>query len=203
MKNNLDYNLYHDIIECLVGTIEAKDVYTNGHSERVADMAELLGKFLGFTGDKLERLHMAAHLHDIGKIGIPDSILNKEGKLNEEEWTIIKKHPKIGYDILVRSSKLVPIAKIVLYHHERWDGLGYPNMLKGNEIPLESRIIALCDTIDAMTSKRPYRYPLSFEDCRKEIEKNSGTQFDPKVVAAMNNCWNIFKEKYEYALNNS
>ncbi|GAA0180391.1 HD-GYP domain-containing protein [Clostridium sediminicola] len=196
MTNNVDYSVYHDIIECLVGTIEAKDIYTNGHSERVADMAEMLGEKFGFTKSKLERLHMAAHLHDIGKIGIPDYILNKNGKLNEKEWLTIKKHPQIGYDILTRSSKLLTIAKIVLCHHERWDGNGYPNMIKAKDIPFESRIIAVCDTIDAMTSKRPYREPISWEICREEIEKNKGTQFDPKVVDAIKSLWSVFRKKF-------
>lgn len=191
-----DNNFYHDIIDCLVGAIEAKDVYTNGHSQRVADMSVELGKKLNISKDKLEKLHMAAHLHDVGKIGIPDYILNKNGRLSNEEWILIKKHPSIGYDILCRSEKLKDIGKIVLCHHERWDGRGYPNCLKEREIPIESRVIAVCDTIDAMTSKRPYRKPISWEICRQEIENNKWKQFDPMIVEVISDLWDKWKNIY-------
>lgn len=174
--------IYHSIIESLVTALEAKDYYTKGHSERVAFMTCELSKKLGIRGMELENIHIAAHLHDIGKIGVPDKVLNKNGKLLVHEWEYIKMHPKIGYDILSKSKKLEHISKVVLYHHERWDGKGYPNGLAQTDIPLGSRIISVCDSIDAMTSTRPYREAMSFEACMKEIHINKGLMFDPVVV---------------------
>lgn len=174
--------IYHDIIESLVTALEAKDYYTRGHSERVASMTYELSKSLGIKGIELENIHIAAHLHDIGKIGVPDKILNKKGKLLTHEWEYIKTHPKIGFDILSKSNRLKHISKIVLYHHERWDGKGYPKGLSQMDIPLGSRIIAVCDSIDAMTSNRPYREAMSFEECINEILINKGLMFDPVIV---------------------
>lgn len=174
--------IYHDIIESLVTALEAKDYYTRGHSERVASMAYELSKNLGIKGIELENIHIAAHLHDIGKIGVPDKILNKKEKLLTHEWEYIKTHPKIGFDILSKSNSLRYISKIVLYHHERWDGKGYPYGLFQTDIPLGSRIIAVCDSIDAMTSNRPYREAMSFEKCMNEILINKGLMFDPVIV---------------------
>lgn len=174
--------IYHDIIESLVTALEAKDYYTRGHSERVASMAYEISKSLGIKGIELENIHIAAHLHDIGKIGVPDKILNKKGKLLTHEWEYIKTHPKIGFDILSKSNRLKHISKIVLYHHERWDGKGYPKGLSQMDIPLGSRIIAVCDSIDAMTSNRPYREAMSFEECINEILINKGLMFDPVIV---------------------
>lgn len=184
--------LYHDIIDCLVGALEAKDLYTSGHSRRVADMSYDLAKLLGIRGKELDDIHMAAHVHDIGKIGVPDYILNKAEKLSEHEWAYIKKHPEIGSNILDCSKTLKDISIIVLYHHERWDGGGYPLGLKFTDIPLGSRIISICDSIDAMTSQRAYRKALSWEECRQEIEINSGLQFDPKLVNATNQLWSTW-----------
>lgn len=175
-------NIYHDVIESLVEALEAKDSYTRGHSERVADFSYKLAKSLGIRGTKLEQIHIAAHLHDIGKIGVPDRVLNKKGKLSSEDWEHIRKHPTIGYNILKKSNKLKFIAKIVLCHHERWDGNGYPLKLKGDKIPEGSRIIAVSDTIDAMMSKRSYRKALSLEVCKQELIKNKGIMFEPKIV---------------------
>lgn len=174
--------IYHDIIESLVTALEAKDIYTSGHSQRVADMSYKLSKGLGIKGIELENIHIAAHLHDIGKIGVPDRILNKNGKLLSHEWEYIKMHPKIGCNILRKSNKLKSISKIVLYHHERWDGKGYPEGLSGLDIPLGARIIAVCDSIDAMMSDRPYRKAMSFEECINEIIINKGLMFDPIIV---------------------
>jgi HD-GYP domain-containing protein (c-di-GMP phosphodiesterase class II) len=177
--------IYHEIIECLVTALEAKDPYTKGHSTRVADMAYKLGQIAGMQGEALEDLHLAAHLHDIGKIGIPDQILNKTGPLLAEEMTILRRHPTIGYQILARSSHLKALAIIVLHHHERWDGKGYPDGLVSEDIPLSSRIIGICDAIDAMTSARPYRKALSAAECRRELWINRGLQFDPNLLELM------------------
>jgi HD-GYP domain-containing protein (c-di-GMP phosphodiesterase class II) len=177
--------IYHEIIECLVTALEAKDPYTKGHSTRVADMSYKLGEIAGLKGEVLEDLHLAAHLHDIGKIGIPDRILNKAGPLMPEEVAILRQHPTIGYQILARSSHLESLAEIVLHHHEHWDGTGYPDGMKGKEIPLSSRIIAICDAIDAMTSERPYRKALSIKERRHQLQINGGIQFDPHLIQLM------------------
>ncbi|KZL91620.1 HD-GYP domain-containing protein [Clostridium magnum] len=174
--------IYHDIIESLVTALEAKDLYTKGHSERVAFMTSELSKKLGIKGYELENIHMAAHLHDIGKIGVPDDVLNKKGKLALHEWEYIKVHPKIGFDILSKSNRLKHISRMVLYHHERWDGKGYPEGLSKMDIPLGARIIAVCDSIDAMTSTRPYREAMKFEECIKELVLNKGLMFDPWII---------------------
>lgn len=179
--------IYHDIIESLVTALEAKDCYTRGHSERVAFMAYELSKKLGMEGNKLENIHMAAHLHDIGKIGVSDNILNKVGKLSEDEWQCIRMHPKIGFDILNKSNKLKHIAKIVLHHHENWNGSGYPNGLTELDIPLGSRIIAVCDSIDAMMSIRPYRKAMDFKKCMEEIVVNKNIMYDPVIVDFIEN----------------
>ena len=176
--------IFHDIIECLVTALEARDIYTHGHSSRVADMTLDLSKKIGLTGSSLEDVHIAAHLHDIGKIGVPDGILNKKGMLLPHERAQVQQHPEIGYNILSKSEKLKSIASIILYHHERWDGKGYPKGLAGENIPLGARIIAICDAIDAMTSDRPYRPALSWDECFAEIAANKNLQFDALLVEA-------------------
>ncbi|MBT9141348.1 MAG: 3'3'-cGAMP-specific phosphodiesterase 2 [Dehalococcoidia bacterium] len=183
---------FHDIIECLVAALEAKDCYTCGHSSRVADLSLDLARGLGITGEALENIHIAAHLHDIGKMGIADNILNKRGKLLLEEWAQIHLHPVIGYNILRKSKKLGPIAKIVLHHHERWDGKGYPHGLRRYNIPLASRIIGVADAVDAMTTSRAYREPMSWKDCYYEVQVNKNKQFDPLVTEAAEKLWNTW-----------
>lgn len=180
---------FHDIIECLAAALEAKDLYTSGHSSRVGDMSYDLGRAMGLKGSELENLHIAAHLHDIGKMGISEVILNKKGKLLPHEFAQIKTHPEIGYKILAKSKGLQSIAEVVLHHHERWDGKGYPGGLREDKIPLGSRIIAVADSVDAITSIRPYRKAMSWEECREEILINKGLQFDPVAVEASEKQW--------------
>jgi putative nucleotidyltransferase with HDIG domain len=136
---------------------------------------------MGITDMNKERIHVAAHLHDIGKIGVSENILNKEGKLTEDEWNQMKKHAEIGAEILSKSVQLNEVKNIVLHHHERFDGKGYPSGLKGNEIPLGSRIIAICDSIDAMLYKRSYREAFSLKYCYNEIKENLGKMYDPII----------------------
>ena len=183
------YPVFHDIIECLVAALEAKDCYTCGHSSRVAAMSLDLARALGMRGIALEDVHIAAHLHDIGKIGVSESVLHKPDRLSAQEWTKLQAHPVIGFNILRKSKALGKIPSIVLHHHERWDGRGYPPGLPGSQIPVGSRIIALADAIDAMTTARPYRVPLSWEDCYDEVQSNKGRQFDPLVVEAADQLW--------------
>jgi len=188
---------FHDIIECLAAALEAKDYYTSGHSSRVGDMSYDLARAMGLKGSELENIHIAAHLHDIGKMGISETILNKKGRLLPHEFAQIQTHPEIGYKILAKSKGLKQIAEIVLHHHERWDGRGYPGGLKEDKIPLGSRIIGVADSVDAITSIRPYRKALSWEDCWEEIQINKGLQFDPVAVEASEKLWKRWKVRWE------
>lgn len=190
---------FHEVIDCLIAALEAKDPYTAGHSSKVSDMSYILAKKMGLRGLALEDIHLGAHLHDIGKLSIPESILNKPGKLLPEERAQIEKHSETGFMILNKSKGLRNIAKIVLCHHERWDGKGYPLGLKGNKIPLGSRIIAVADSIDAMTTDRPYRKALSWEECKKEVLLNKGIQFDSAVVEASEILFDIYTRKQTFA----
>jgi len=193
-----NYNIcnqqFHDIIDCLVTAIEVKDGYTSGHSTRVADLSNDIAVAMDLKGAQLENVHIAAHLHDIGKLGIPETILNKKGRLSSYEWEQVRMHPEDGYRILSKSRILMPIAEIVLHHHERWDGKGYPYGLKGKHIPLGSRIIAVAGSIDAMVSKRPYREALSWEFCMEEIENNIGVMYDPYVVKTVKKIYHSWKK---------
>jgi HD-GYP domain-containing protein (c-di-GMP phosphodiesterase class II) len=186
----------HDLVECITSALDARDPYTGNHYRRVADMACDLCHVLGLPEDITREIHIAGHLHDIGKIGIPDKVLLKPSRLNDEEWALMKQHPKIGADILAGSPKFARIAAIILHHHERFDGKGYPFGAKGEEIPLGSRIIAVCDSIDAMASSRAYRGALPLETVRSEIEKNSGLMYDPDVAKAMLDNWQIVENTY-------
>ena len=173
---------YHEIIECIMAALDAKIPYTAGHSKRVSDMTEILCGLLDLNRSKTRMIHIAAHLHDIGKIGIGDAILNKEGKLDEQEWEMMKTHPQIDANILDKSHLLAPFSKIVLHHHERFDGKGYIYGLKGKEIPLGSRIIRICDVYDAMTSIRPYHTGKSIDETMNYIRSHAGILFDESLV---------------------
>ncbi|MBQ8171865.1 MAG: HD-GYP domain-containing protein [Oscillospiraceae bacterium] len=188
----------HDLVECITSALDARDPYTGDHSRRVSDMACFLSRKLGMTEDEVQEIHIAGHLHDIGKIGIPDRVLLKEGKLDDEEWMLMKKHPEIGSEIMSKSEEFSRIAAILLHHHERWDGKGYPFGAKGEEIPLGARIIAVCDSIDAMMSRRSYRNALSSEVCRCEIEKNIGIMYDPTVAKIALENWEKLTEDYKH-----
>lgn len=170
---------YHEIIDCIMSALDARDAYTAGHSQRVSDMALEICSLIGLKEKDTQKIHIAAHLHDIGKIAIPDAVLFKESRLNDEEWEQIKKHPQIGAEILSKSHYLDELKEIVLHHHERYDGKGYPEGLKGVEIPMGARIVAICDSIDAMTSNRCYRKAHTLEYCYHEIENNLGKMYDP------------------------
>ena len=179
-----------DLITCLISVEEAKDSYTAYHSERVKAYTELLARLLGLSEASVSLITHAAHLHDIGKMGISDNVLGKPGKLTDDEFSIIKQHPVIGAKILMQSNYTHELVQIVLHHHERYDGRGYPEGLKGEEIPIGARIIAIADSIDAMTSKRVYRDAMSLDYCRKEIEKNLGVMYDPAIGKVALEHWN-------------
>ena len=176
--------MYLDTIRTLAATIDAKDPYTLGHSERVSNLAVDLARKLDFAETDIEYLEYAAILHDIGKIGIADSILGKKEKLTAEEYEKIKEHPIIGANIIDSIEFLKKCSKMVLHHHERYDGTGYPQGLKGESIPETSRLLAVIDAFDAMNSNRPYRKKLSPEDILQELKEESGKQFDPVMVKA-------------------
>ncbi len=173
---------YDNTLTALVRALDAREKEVGSHSERVRSYTVLLAKKLGIAGKELEELAKGALLHDIGKIGISDNILLKPGKLDESEWIEMRRHPQVGYAILSEIDFLKRPTEIILGHHERFDGTGYPNQLKGSQIPVGSRIFALVDTLDAMTSDRPYRRALPFEAVAKEVIKYRGTQFDPEIA---------------------
>jgi len=175
---------YLATIKSLALAIEAKDKYTRGHSSRVVEYALIIADELGISEAEKENLKIAGILHDIGKIAIPDSILEKPGKLTEEEYEIIKKHPDLGVNILKPLSFLKPILPLILHHHERVDNNGYHH-ISNEKIPLASKILSVADSYDAMTSDRPYRKAYPKEKAIQELKDNSGTQFDPKVVEAL------------------
>lgn len=174
---------YLDTIGILRQTVEAKDPYTRGHSDRVSEFSVLIGEKMGLDEQTLHNLKIGGLFHDIGKIGIPDSILLKESKLDDNEYSQIKNHPTIGAHILGDAKVFESIIPIVKHHHERFDGNGYPSRLKGTEIPLIARIAAVADTFDAMTSKRTYRDSLPLSVVKEELNRCSGTQFDPEVAS--------------------
>ncbi len=178
-------HLYTSTIKALAAAVEAKDPYTAGHSDRVTRYAEKIARQIGLTEEEVCRISYAAILHDIGKIGISSSILHKPGRLTPEEYQEICEHPAIGAHILSSIELLGDIIPMVYHHHEWYNGKGYPQGLAGEEIPLGARIIAVADAFDAMTSNRPYRTGLSFEQAVAEIQRQSGIQFDPRVAQTL------------------
>ncbi len=170
------------MIRTLSTTLEAKDEYTNGHSYRVAQYSALIARELGWSEKEVLNLKNAAYLHDVGKVGIPDNILNKPSRLTDDEYALIKAHTVIGADILKDITMIEHVAEVARYHHERYDGQGYPDGLVGNEIPVQARIVAVADSYDAMNSKRIYRNALPTEKIYEELQKNKGTQFDPEIA---------------------
>lgn len=179
------------MMQSLSTTIEAKDEYTRGHSRRVAQYAALIAKNLGWTDQEIENIKSCAYLHDIGKIGIPDQILNKPGQLTEDEFNLIKQHPIIGQDILKDITIIPHLGEVTRSHHEHYDGTGYPDGLKGNEIPIQARIITLADSYDAMNSKRIYRNALSFNQIKEEIEKMQVHNLILKSPKSFLNSWTM------------
>ena len=173
---------YMESIETLRYTVEAKDTYTRGHSDRVSSYSVLIGQKLGLSDEDINTLRIGGLFHDIGKIGVPDSILQKDAKLTDDEYSEIKNHPAIGAHILSNATIFKDIIPIVKHHHERYDGFGYPGKLKGEDIPYLARIAAVADSFDAMTSKRTYRNSLPLDVVISEFERCKGTQFDPDLA---------------------
>ena len=195
MYNNKIYELYSNrskTIQTILNTLHLINPREESHSRRVSELCLELGKAFNLHEDQLQLLKTTAILHDIGKIAIDEKILNKMNELSVSEWEQIKRHPEIGYRILATSAEYSEFAEDILYHHERYDGTGYPKGLQGNEIPWRSRIIAVCDAYDAMTSMRPYRISKTHEEAIEEIKKGRGIQFDPEIVDVF---VNIFLKK--------
>ena len=181
----------HELIDVAVNILDARDPHTFVHSWRVAELSVLIAETMGLPKEWIDKIHIAAHLHDIGKIGVPDKVLNKTGKLSNDEILHIQAHPRIGYNIIERLPILREISRIVLYNHERYDGLGYPDGIFGENIPLESRIISVVDAFDALSSDRPYRKAKGYDACFEEINLHAGTQFCPIVVRHFMNIRDI------------
>ena len=179
--------LFTGSIKALAQALEAKDEYTQGHSARVAEESVNIARYLSLSDTEIQRMWLAGYLHDIGKIGIKEAVLNKPGKLNEEEWNIIQQHPVVAGRILGPIPELSDIIEIIVHHHERYDGSGYPDGLEGNSIPLGARILAVADTYDALTSRRPYRDSLTLEEAHRILEEAAGTYLDPVIARAFLN----------------
>jgi len=173
---------YEATLDAMVSAIESRDCETKHHCRRVQVYAVMLAQRLGVSPEQLVDISYGALLHDVGKIGVPDSILLKPGKLTEEEWGVMRRHTVIGHQMISKIKFLRGAADIVLHHHERWDGQGYPNRVAGEKIPLGARIFSIIDTFDAITSKRPYKEALPVKSAREEIKRCAGTQFDPALV---------------------
>lgn len=179
--HELQLSVLKNMVVTLTGLLEIHDEYTRDHSQNVANYSKLIAQAMNLSLSDISKIYYSGLVHDIGKAIIPKEILNKNGKLTDEEYTIVKKHPTYAYQALVQNNELSEISKIVLQHHERWDGYGYPNGLKEQEITIEARIIAIADSFDAMTSNRPYRKAFSKEQAINEIFDKLGSQFDPTI----------------------
>ena len=170
------------LLSALSRAVEARDPYARGHSARVTEIAAAIARRLGWDEDQLALLHLGGPLHDVGKLGVSEEVLTKPGRLDERELAQIRRHPRFGARILLRVAALRAALPYVLYHHERWDGGGYPTGRAGEAIPVEARVLAVADAFDAMTSDRPYRPALGRDEALAEIARCSGTQFDPEIV---------------------
>lgn len=199
-KTRENEHLSLHIVETLAEAIDAKDPYTNGHSGRVAEYSREIARRCGYSQEHQDEIYMMGLLHDVGKIGIPDAVINKPSRLTDEEYEQIKKHPVIGGKILGKIQEMPKLSIGARWHHERYDGTGYPDGLKGEEIPEEARIIAVADAYDAMTSKRSYRNELTQEAVCSEIKNGRGTQFDPVFADIM---LKMMAEDREYSMRES
>ena len=184
-KTRANENLFIHVVQALAEAIDAKDTYTNGHSSRVATYSREIAKRFGYDDEKQRLIFMMGLLHDVGKIGVPDAVINKPAKLTEDEFDLIKNHPVMGARILKSITEMPELAIGARWHHERYGGGGYPDGIHGEDIPEQARIIAVADAYDAMTSRRSYRDPLPQEVVREEIIKGKGTQFDPVFADIM------------------
>jgi len=183
----------------LAEAIEAKDPYTKGHCGRVAAYSLVLAKEAGYPAEGLETLEFGAFLHDIGKIGIRDSVLLKPGPLDDAEWSHMREHPVKGYDIAMKIAMLHPIMPAVRNHHERWDGSGYPDKMVGEDIPLVARIVAIADAFDAMATDRPYKLALPLDECEAVLRKTAGKMYDPELISVFcdRHLGSLYRDDYD------
>lgn len=185
---------YSSSLIMLANAIELRDQYTRGHVERVRDHAHVLASQMGLSTGQMDQIHYGSILHDIGKIHIPESVLKKPGPLTEFEWIEMKKHPTIGVEMIKDIPYLAPAIPVIRFHHERWDGKGYPDGVCGETIPLVARIVTVADSLDAMSTTRPYQPALSADQAHEEILRSSGTMYDPGVVRAFQRVWGEIRE---------
>ncbi len=184
---------YETSLIMLANAIEVRDPYTRGHVERVMNYAQTIAEYLGWSSIEINNLRFGSILHDIGKIHISEDILRKDGTLSDEEWIEMRKHPEMGAELIKGIPYLDPALPVILYHHERWNGSGYPYGLKGEKIPIKARIVAIADSFDAMTTERPYRKELTPEQAYHEVISCSGIQYDPVIVDAFQHAWETEK----------
>jgi len=177
-------NVLFRTIQAIAAAVDAKSLFSREHSSRVTQLCLDIGSEMGLSKDDLDVLEFAATVHDIGKIGTPESLLSKMGRLTDEDWSSIRDHPRVGATFLASIDELREVASIIRHHHERMDGYGYPDNLRGEAIPLLSRILAVADAFEAMTADRPYRRAMSPSNALEELRANAGEQFDPDVVKA-------------------
>jgi putative nucleotidyltransferase with HDIG domain len=190
--------LFIDSIEMIAAAVDAKDPYTKGHSGRVGQYSVILARELGLSDGEIEKVRIAAILHDVGKIGVEDRVLKKPGLLTDEEFEIMKRHTVMGYDIVRQVKQLAEMVPGIRWHHEALNGKGYPDGIKGEEIPLMARIISVADTLDAMTTDRPYQAAFDFGSALAIVRKQAGAKYDPKVVDALQAAYNRGEfKKYE------
>jgi putative nucleotidyltransferase with HDIG domain len=196
LKRAIDLEEIHNTtLENLMTALDLRDVETFGHSRTVAKYSQVLAQILGVNDkEKLDHIRKGALLHDVGKIAIPDSILKKPGSLSPQEWNKVKLHPALGFGLIKEIKLVKDVGNIILFHHEKYDGSGYPYQMKKNKIPIEARIFSLADALDAITSKRPYKQKRDFKTAKEEIQSESGSHFDPEVVEAFSS---ISLEKWE------
>ena len=180
---------YETTLIMLANAIEVRDPYTRGHVERVMNYAQTIAEYLGWSAEEVNNLRFGSILHDIGKIHISEEILTKAGILSDEEWIEMKKHPEVGAELIKDVHFLGSAIPVILYHHERWNGSGYPYGLKGDKIPVAARIVAIADSFDAMTTQRPYRKELSPDQAFNEVVSGSGIQYDPLIVETFQHAW--------------
>jgi response regulator RpfG family c-di-GMP phosphodiesterase len=188
---------YRDSLKMLSTAIELRDHYTHAHVERVMDYASTIARDMGLNDSQMEALQFGSILHDIGKIYIPESVLQKPGSLDDEEWDVMKMHPVIGADLIKDISYLAPAIPVIRHHHERWDGKGYPDGLVGEAIPLEARIVAVADSLDAMTTERVYQSTCTSQEAYDKILSCSGTLYDPGVIDVFQGVWQGIKLRME------
>jgi len=188
----LGTDVLHRTIQAIAAAVDARSLLSSEHSSRVAQLCMEIGAEMALPDDSLRTLEFAAHIHDIGKIGTPESVLSKIGKFTEDDWTNIREHPGVGAGFIAQIEELSEVARVIRHHHERIDGLGYPDRLKGDAIPLLSRILAVADAFEAMTSHRPHRRAMPVADAARELHNHAGEQFDPDVVRAATDVINRY-----------